>query len=639
MQEPTLSLEALGAWRALLGRLNALAQALCGAIETDDTTAAIAVMMEMRRTRAALARVETPALADGTASEQAAMRDVARSVSDAIASESMMQLWLTRSLPAQDELLGSPLGIAALADAILPAVWDFEADVIVLVGEALAPVAQLLLDLGQVRVVMFGAKVPGAIEVTSAAEVALAVRGLPTPARQIVIRATAAGALVQEVRAAAEAALADSHIHRNTMHAFSKTWLAQALQNVLALATHPSVCAYDNQFAGLPMVIVAPGPSLANNAHLLASLKGRAIITCFSHSLKPVLAAGVEPDLVVTVDPQDVRYHFEGCDVTGVTFVNGSTVHPSLYELPARGFVTMSNNVNADDWMFDAVGESPVVPGGGSVATSALSLALRWKCDPIIFIGLDLSFPNGQYYVATSSDGECRAEVKDGVMNVAGWSKGFRDMKAAGGPQAARERCIELPGWHGGTVPSSFMFSMFHRWFESELAKGVSSTVYNCTEGGCRIEGMTHLPLAEVATGLTRTFDASALIAAIGAAPDRPNRFAKYLRDQATRLRRAQKLAKRALELLRLGATGDRFTWLEKQLGETLHPLGFVSMLALREVERAQDVAHREANQAAYLAASGELFHTLVRIIDEITPLIDSAISRISHAGEPSDVR
>jgi hypothetical protein len=639
MQEPTLTLEALGAWRALLGKLNGLGVALCGAIETDDLSGAIATMMEMRRTRAALARVETPLLSDGTATEQAAMRDMSRSVSEALLSEEIMRQWLARPLPPQAELLASPLGIAVLADSILPAVWDFEADLIILVGEALAPVAQLLIDVGQARVVIMGAKVPGAIEVAAVAEIPLALRSLPTPARQLVIHAAEAGPLVEDVRVAAEDAMADCRIHRNTMHSFSKTWLAQAFQNVPALAKSPSVCAYDGAFEGLPMVIVAPGPSLAKNAHLLAQLKGRAIITCFSHSLKPVLAAGVTPDLVVTVDPQDVRYHFEGCDVTDITFVNGSTVHPSLYELPARGFITMSNNVNADDWMFDAVGESPVVPGGGSVATSALSLALRWKCDPIIFVGLDLSFPNGQYYVSTSSDGECRAEVKDGVMHVAGWSKGFREMKAAGGPAAAKERCIELPGWHGDTVPSSFMFSMFHRWFEGEMAKGPASTVYNCTEGGCWIEGMTHRPLAEVAAGLTRAIDPAALLAAVASSPDRSARFTAYFREQAARLRRAKKLANRALNLMALGATGDRFTWLEKTLGDTLRPLGFVSMLALREVERAQDVAHREANEAAYLAASRELFHTLVRIIDEISPLIDSAISRISNAGDPAHVR
>ena len=51
------------------------------------------------------------------------------------------------------------------------------------------------------------------------------------------------------------------------------------------------------------------------------------------------------------------------------------------------------------------------MPGGGSVATSAFSLSLKWGCDPIVFVGLDLSFPDGKYYVSTSSDGEARARI------------------------------------------------------------------------------------------------------------------------------------------------------------------------------------------------------------------------------------
>src|SRR5262249_21652419 len=157
---------------------------------------------------------------------------------------------------------------------------------------------------------------------------------------------------------------------------------------------------------------------------------------------KPVLAAGVTPDLVVTVDPQDVRYHFAGCDVSRTCLVNAATVNPSLFDMPAR-YLTLSANSAIDDWIFAGLGEDAVVPGGGSVATTAFSLALRWHCDPIIFVGLDLSFPGGNYYVTTSSDGGARAVVDDrGVMRVEGWSADFRAMKAGGGPAAVGERAI-----------------------------------------------------------------------------------------------------------------------------------------------------------------------------------------------------
>ena len=65
----------------------------------------------------------------------------------------------------------------------------------------------------------------------------------------------------------------------------------------------------------------------------------------------------------------------------------------------------MSSNGQLDGWLGDLIGEHPLVGGGGSVATSALNLALRWGCDPIAVVGLDLSFAGGKYYVDTSCDG------------------------------------------------------------------------------------------------------------------------------------------------------------------------------------------------------------------------------------------
>lgn len=348
------------------------------------------------------------------------------------------------------------------------------------------------------------------------------------------------------------------------------------------------------------------------------------MICAFSHSLKPVLAAGVVPDLVLTVDPQDVRYHFAGCDVSETCLVNAATVHPSLFELPAPRMLTLSANCAIDDWIFEGVDEQPRVSGGGSVATTAFSLALRWRCDPIIFVGLDLSFPGGTYYVATSHDGAARAVVDDGVMRVEGWSDAFRAMKSHGGPAAATERSIELPGWHGDSVPSSFMFSMFHRWFVERM-RDVSANVFNCTEGGAFIEGMTHVPLADVIAQLPQC-DATAILESVtidrGAREAQlAERFAIVMRE----LRQARHLAKRARMFARRGHADLAAT--EHKLGATLHRLSFISLLAQHEIERAQDIARRDGG--GYLAASVALFDTLLGVIDHLEPVLHGALDHL----------
>jgi len=632
-----MSVEVLTRWRTLLGDLGELGGALCGAIECDDVLGAIAAMMQLRRTRSAIARVEAPVALRGEREEIEAMAQVTSLTVNARAAEGAMQRWMTRELPSDTRLLGSPLGVAALADAMLPAVWDFEADVVALVGADLAPVAELLTALGQRRIVMLDAgetAPPDVLAVASLDEASLAVRMMvPGPPTRMVIRAAAGtdAALLDELGTKLRNALADLRIHRNTVRAFSRTWVEQGIANLPAIARWPSVAAIGERFAGQPMVIVAPGPSLASNIDQLRDLRGRAIVTAFSHSLKPVLAAGVVPDLVLTVDPQDVRYHFAGCDLSRTCMINAATVHPALFELPAQRFLTLSANSAIDDWIFDAVGEDAIVPGGGSVATTAFSLALRWGCNPIVFVGLDLSFPGGAYYVSTSSDGEARAQIAGGVMRVAGWSAGFQAMKAAGGPAAPTERVVELPGWHGGTVPSSFAFSLFHRWFVERIRAVTDTTVFNCTEGGAFIDGMDHRPLAEVLALLDRELDVAGELDAAAMTVDatRTPNIVEHLTGYSRGLRRSRRLARIARTVIQRGDAGNRLPGLEAGLTAALQPLTFISLLAQRELERAQDIARRPAEATDYLAASASLLDTLLEIIEQVEPALKAALDRL----------
>ena len=348
-----------------------------------------------------------------------------------------------------------------------------------------------------------------------------------------------------------------------------------------------------------------------------------------------MLAAGVTPDLVITVDPQDVRYHFAGCDVSQTCIVNAATVHPSLFELPAPRFMTLSANSAIDDWLFDAVGHEALVAGGGSVATSAFSLALRWKCDPIIFVGLDLSFSNGAYYVATSSDGDARAVVDaTGVMRVAGWSAGFEKMKSSGGPAAAAERGVELPGWFGGTVASSFMFGLFHRWFVDRMKSVNDTTVFNCTEGGAYIDGMKHVALSDVSLSDERV-DVAAILQRTQESVNgaRSARMISHLETFAAGLRRARKLgavARREIVHRRIGQSLAR---IERALACTMEPLAFASLLAQREVECANDAARRTASEGDYLAASTALLSTLDKVIAHLEPALESAIVQLRRVG------
>ena len=641
-----MSLELLDTWRVLLADVGALGTTLCNAIEAGDVFACVVAMMELRKARAALARVEAPVRLEANPAVVAKFEDVTQALVNARAAEAAMATWLGRKVPGDATLLRSPLGVAVLADMLLPEVWDFELDAVVLVGSGLEPVAEILRDLGQKRILIHeGGSPEGVIATVSNDEVVTAVRTmLPVAPSRFVVR----GALgvdraeVEAVKETVRASLSDMRIHRNTVKAFSRTWLDQAAQNLPAVAKWPSVAGLDGAFANRPMVIVAPGPSLAKNIDQLRALEGRAVLACFSHSLKPVVAAGLVPDVVITVDPQDVRYHFAGCDVSQMTLVNAATSHPALYELPAKRFITLSANSAIDDWIFDGVGEDARVPGGGSVATSAFSLALRWGCDPIVFVGLDLSFPGGEYYVKTSVDGDVSASTdENGRLRVQGWSGGFHSMKANGGPSSGAERAVTLPGWHGGEVPSSFMFSMFHRWFVEKMREIAPSgiSVYNCTEGGAFIPGMDHRPLAELLASFDEVVPVDEIldeaVASVGF--ERATQLAAHIRTFRRGLKSIRYHAVRARRMARTGGVEAKLQKTERSLASALQPFPFVSLLAQREIENAHTVALHEATNDRYLAASANLFDKLVSVLDVLEPMLAVASIKLDGAGSDDE--
>jgi hypothetical protein len=592
-----------------LGRVGA---SLADAVVAGEVVAALAASHEARRLRAALAHAPEVGLADPELAELAGAAVAARG---AVA---IVGAWRARALPSPAELAASPLGIAVLADHLLPATWDVVRDLLVLV----APVAPALLEhlaaIGQARIIVVGEPAPpaDAIAVADAAGAVAAVRAMAErPPERVLVRDLAGGdpAAADAIATAVHGALSDLRVHRNTVAQFSTTWLRQGLANLPAIAAAPSVDAIGDGLAGVPFVMVAPGPSLARNVAALRGLRGRAIVCAVSHALRPLRAAGVVPDLVIAVDPQDLRYHFAPGDLDGVTaLINAVTVHPGLFALPGPRVLTLAGNGAIDRWLYEAVGGGAEVGGGGSVATTAVALALRWRCEPIVTVGLDLSYADGRVYATGSTDGEARLERHaDGTISVAGWSEGFREMRA-GQAAPARERVVELPGWHGGTVTSSVAFAMFHRWFVETATHTLGVRLVNCTEGGAAIAGMEHRALADEIAGWSATVDVPAAIAAAYARLDVERRragAARWRRRVERELRGAGRLAARGAALARRGdpRTEARLQVIEAEVARRLEPHGFVAMPAQGAIGDAVDLAHREVGRERLLAASGQL--------------------------------
>ena len=88
-----------------------------------------------------------------------------------------------------------------------------------------------------------------------------------------------------------------------------------------------------HKYAGLPFVLVAAGPSLDKNIGVLKEYASRCIIVCADVVLFKLLEHGIKPDFLVSIDPDELIWHYtQDLDTTEITFIAPTTVYPKAIE-------------------------------------------------------------------------------------------------------------------------------------------------------------------------------------------------------------------------------------------------------------------------------------------------------------------
>jgi hypothetical protein len=317
--------------------------------------------------------------------------------------------------------------------------------------------------------------------------------------------------LLGEVGKELEEAVFLANIALNTGEARSRQWVNNLLDNLARSTEHPSFFALDKKFESVPAVIVSAGPSLDKNVHLLNEMRDRVLIMCVNTSLKAVVAAGVRPHIVMSLESLNVSSHFEGVDLSDITVILDQTCHPSLFDLPAQRFFTFLDSSRDYVSFKSRAMKDDGVQGlcvGGSIANATFSAAFTMGCDPIMLIGQDLAYTDGQMYARGTvfEDLSMDFDGDVGVINdPTGIKQAILDASAEDEQDPVEyhhaRSLLEVPSWDGqGIVKTSMDFNMFRFWFQ-EAAIHMQTirdlTLVNATEGGAWIEGYEHISLAQ----------------------------------------------------------------------------------------------------------------------------------------------
>ncbi|MDR1921124.1 MAG: DUF115 domain-containing protein, partial [Candidatus Adiutrix sp.] len=160
-----------------------------------------------------------------------------------------------------------------------------------------------------------------------------------------------------------------------------------------------------------PAFIVGSGPSLDQSAPLLKNIGDRGVILAAASSLKPLLAYGVSPDVVLTLESSDTSGYLELSPeerlVLGqeTVLALASSVHPAHFKV--RGFHQAVFHLTAGE--AQTFGCGLFLPQGGNAGSAAFALAYCWGLDPLILVAQDQAYANGRLHAGgtpgTAQDG------------------------------------------------------------------------------------------------------------------------------------------------------------------------------------------------------------------------------------------
>ncbi len=316
------------------------------------------------------------------------------------------------------------------------------------------------------------------------------------------------------------------------------------LYNLPAYLSQCGVQALRDRLRGYPAIVVSAGPSLARHIPLLRALSDRAVIICVQTVFRLLREAGIEPHFVTSLDYHEVsRTFFDGIDDYGRTVLVAepkATWHVIDAFDPHRRLVL--DHEIYPRLLGELAPPRGSLPAGSTVAHLAFYLAEHLGCDPVVFVGQDLSFSQGLYYLPGSSIERLWAPELGRFCTIENkqWERIVR----------FRPILRTICDLHGRPAYVDDTFRTYIDQFTRDFARA-RCEVIQASEAGVLVPGMKPLGLREVARRYCGRAlpvrDFRNLIRPVRV--ERP-RVLEALEQRLLQLREMRDVARRTLELL-----------------------------------------------------------------------------------------
>ncbi|MDR2946307.1 MAG: DUF115 domain-containing protein, partial [Candidatus Adiutrix sp.] len=219
---------------------------------------------------------------------------------------------------------------------------------------------------------------------------------------------------------------------------------------------------------------------LDENAEELRGVGGKGLVIASSSALKPLLAKGVRPDIVLALESSDTSEYLMLNDEEravlgeGAVLALASSSHPAHFGAP--GFHKAIFHLTTGE--AQTFGQGHFLPQGGNSGTAAFALAYVLGLGPLVLVAQDQAYGQGRLH-AQGTPGEVDATDPEAIT-VAG----------VGGTVASTNTgLLASLGWYAAAA-------------QTIAAQASPPALFNASAGGAQVPGFTEIPLATLVATL-----------------------------------------------------------------------------------------------------------------------------------------
>jgi hypothetical protein len=278
-------------------------------------------------------------------------------------------------------------------------------------------------------------------------------------------------------------------IDRRAPEIFEKINKTNIEKNLDAVITSPGFASLKGAYQKMPAFFINAGPSLDGVLPLVKKYHEKAVFFCSDTALQALIGAGICPDYILTVDPQEKsRDHFNGCfDCAARLIFTPTSAAGIIRDYTGEKVLLLQEGHSITRRFQDLLSAKGSTAAGSSVSCMGLDLLIQMKCDPIIFVGTDYSFPAGKMYSSHMSEtkkwyGRCSRLYPLETIH-------YEAIRA--------EKIVTIQNKYGEDIPTYQNMLMYVRYIEALIEETPDVSFYTFRCCGADIKGTEDIVLTD----------------------------------------------------------------------------------------------------------------------------------------------